>query len=493
MAKFNKAVITKRGDNEIARAVSNLDTITFTRIGISSTVYDYSTLKDLTKIAEVSSIPINNVTKKDTNYVNITAILTNENLQNGYYIETLGLFAKNKAGEEYLYSLTTAEVSDFIPADRNITKSKIYIDFVSYVGASQNVDVKTNMQGILYREDIENVVYKSDIANVVYKSEVDAIAEKYIQRSSSKNLLVNSTFLSTVTEGAEIFSKAGIYKFKDMFFGYSQYAQQTNYTVSFHPDGCSFLEINNVAGKTGTSYIMTYFVPPQILSGKKGTLSFLINTAFKSAKITVSITENQNVTEKSFILTPQCQKIELTTTFLHKAVSNVIIGDLVYIKITLSDANNTLIPGESIYITQLQYEVGEKSTPYIQKSHFEENNEVLNYIFPIPKGVQRLTPEASIYGYLPFYGLKPAKSTCYVNNFFEEGVDYRVYDMKFGEYYSKHLVSGFVQYTRSYVNTGMAYLQFRNVKDGQHVILPERLNVETLTRNSYISYYHNEN
>ncbi len=155
MAQFNKTVITNKGLNAIAKAVSNNDIIKFTKFKISDTKYKYNDLINLSDVSSKSTIDVEKVSIMDDETVELYSILSNKNIEAGFYIETIGLFAIDSNGNEYLYSVTTAEVADYLPKYEGVSIANIYICLCIKVGQSEVVSVQTVMKGFVNDDEFQ--------------------------------------------------------------------------------------------------------------------------------------------------------------------------------------------------------------------------------------------------------------------------------------------------------------------------------------------------
>ncbi len=87
-------------------------------------------------------------------------IMTNEALDNGFFVRELGVFAEDPdTGEEQLYSYTNAgEQPDFLPAGGGATLVENVFDLYTVVGNAQNVTAKINDYiTIATKQDIDEI------------------------------------------------------------------------------------------------------------------------------------------------------------------------------------------------------------------------------------------------------------------------------------------------------------------------------------------------
>ena len=124
---MGELVVTNKGKELITKLIEGSETINFTRIKTS--IHDYSSdnLEDLTDIEEVrQESMISSVEKTDNTVVEVIAMINNNALQEGYYIKTIGLYAKDSNDNEILYGVSIAgKYADYMPAYGGKTVSSI--------------------------------------------------------------------------------------------------------------------------------------------------------------------------------------------------------------------------------------------------------------------------------------------------------------------------------------------------------------------------------
>ena len=76
------------------------------------------------------------------NAVNVHGIIYNTDLQNSYYLRTLGLYANDPDEGEILYSVTATEVGDYIPTPNGNNITTAIIDILTEIS-----DAEVNLSG----------------------------------------------------------------------------------------------------------------------------------------------------------------------------------------------------------------------------------------------------------------------------------------------------------------------------------------------------------
>lgn len=195
---FNNAVMTNAGARLLTRAQAGEIRIEFTRIAVGSGSYTAAekTLDALQKQTALKSLK-NSYTLSDIDVfsdysVKVTALITNQDpvtgqtlVTAGYYINEMGLFAKEKDGEdstEVLYSITTTsgENGDFMPPYNGYNPAQITQDYFATVNNSAEVTIVSTGAALLaedankIRDDATKRKYKLGIDNgLIYIQEVD--------------------------------------------------------------------------------------------------------------------------------------------------------------------------------------------------------------------------------------------------------------------------------------------------------------------------------
>ena len=147
---MGELVETNKGKELITKLIEGSETINFTRIKTS--IHDYSSdnLEDLTDIEEVrQESMISSVEKTDNTVVEVIAMINNNALQEGYYIKTIGLYAKDSNDNEILYGVSIAgKYADYMPAYGGKTVSSISYKLITKVDNAEQVNIEINPAAI---------------------------------------------------------------------------------------------------------------------------------------------------------------------------------------------------------------------------------------------------------------------------------------------------------------------------------------------------------
>ncbi len=198
---FNNAVITNSGARLLTRAQAGELKIEFTRIAVGNGEYteDEKTLSALQiqmdLKASQNSYPISDLEVYSDYSVKVTALITNldpvtgKTLVNaGYFINEMGLFAKEKDGEpdtEVLYSIavTAGDNGDFMPPYNGYNPAQITQEYFATVNNSSEVYIQTAGAAALaedvisIRQDVERL--KQNGAAGQYSDQIQYHAGEY--------------------------------------------------------------------------------------------------------------------------------------------------------------------------------------------------------------------------------------------------------------------------------------------------------------------------
>lgn len=147
MASYKKTVHTDKAFALIGKMVAgDISKLEFTKIKVSDKDYSKHTEDELKKLTALEQIKqetsVSEKTPVGDNAVNIHGIIYNTDLQNSYYLRTIGLYANDPDEGEILYSVTATEVGDYIPTPNGNNITTAIIDILTEIS-----DAKVNLSG----------------------------------------------------------------------------------------------------------------------------------------------------------------------------------------------------------------------------------------------------------------------------------------------------------------------------------------------------------
>jgi hypothetical protein len=151
MGKYNGAIITSAGQNLIAQAIAQGQTVTFTTMQASSNAYPSSTdFEALTSLIDVeATADISYAGVYNNNVVQISARIDNTGVETAYLINTLGVFAQVGSATPILLAVITAVTPDQMPVyDANNPSAFIYNVQITVQNA-ESISVSVNPAGTI--------------------------------------------------------------------------------------------------------------------------------------------------------------------------------------------------------------------------------------------------------------------------------------------------------------------------------------------------------
>lgn len=177
---FNSAIMTNSGANLLLRAQFGEIRIEFTRMAIGNGVYDeeeksLNALQERTELkSEKNSYGLSDIHIHSEKSIKLTALITNQDpvteetlIEEGYYINEIGLFAKERDNDdspEALYSIavTSGGNGDFMPPYNGFNPAEIIQDYYVTVNNSAEVTIKSNMGAPALADDLQALYRRVD-------------------------------------------------------------------------------------------------------------------------------------------------------------------------------------------------------------------------------------------------------------------------------------------------------------------------------------------
>lgn len=191
MANFSNLALTVNGIKALLRAQIG-EKLTLSKIGLGSgSTTNGTNLTSLVTpklIIPISEKEIN----EDSGYMTISAIMTNENITEGFYWRETGLFFEDSNGNDVLfaYACVTNNEYDYIPAysDQRYLK---YVRIADIVTGSADITIKET-QGLLYVDTLTFESFKKEIKEAMENIESNSLTNKD-EDGNQRQLVVNGT------------------------------------------------------------------------------------------------------------------------------------------------------------------------------------------------------------------------------------------------------------------------------------------------------------
>ena len=165
MAAFGASFLTQKGLNLIAKAQAGQAAIKFTKAAAGDGAYsDGESLAGLTELkSKVQEMPINDVLVVNGNTVYLKFVITNMadslQLDRGYYVKEVGIYAQDPDEGEILYAVAVAvnEQWDYMPAYNGLHAATILMEFYTEVCNASSVQIVSVQGTYALREDFEQL------------------------------------------------------------------------------------------------------------------------------------------------------------------------------------------------------------------------------------------------------------------------------------------------------------------------------------------------
>ena len=180
MAQFYAAVMTNDGAALLAAALAGTAKIEFTTLVAGDGEYTegeraVSALQQRTALkSQKQSVPFSSIVVETDTSVHLTAALDNEELLAGYYVREVGLYAVDALNENatpVLYSITVAEVADYMPPYNGLTPTTIVQEYYATVDNSANVTIEAGAGAYALADDLADQVAKEAAFETAQASE----------------------------------------------------------------------------------------------------------------------------------------------------------------------------------------------------------------------------------------------------------------------------------------------------------------------------------
>lgn len=194
MAEFRKMILTNKGQNLIAKLINGSSGVRFTRLALSSTAYTDAQIPTLTSITGVKqTADVSRTVKLSTAAVKLEGAVTNDNLNTGYTLNTIAVYAADPDEGEILYSVAGANVAGYVPAYNGVTVSGVYITVTTTVSNADNVDLTVDPAAVATIGDVEALAKQiSDLQAFVgytdsdiYGVEVDFVNKRFTRLAAA--------------------------------------------------------------------------------------------------------------------------------------------------------------------------------------------------------------------------------------------------------------------------------------------------------------------
>lgn len=204
--------ITDNGQKLLTRIAAGETTAVFTRIGTTDDQYTDDELQHLSALKNIcQQTDIANVDVKDDTTIVISGYVDNQELEKGYYVTAVGIFAKAQGEDEILYGVSRVSNRPFLP-EYTETLTGISIRLTLKVGNSSNITVNvdettslTTGEFYAYRRDFDEALLRIEFPQFEdYSSEeteLPALEDAVGQIVSGKRITVLFRYIKASLKG----------------------------------------------------------------------------------------------------------------------------------------------------------------------------------------------------------------------------------------------------------------------------------------------------
>lgn len=146
MSAFKQGVPTERGLALLAKAIAGTATLDFTKIAISEDELGEN-LSTRTHIGTIKQekVGVSVILNEENSTVSVSASVSNDELQKGYYVRNIGLYANDPDEGEILYSISVADESvstlDWMPAFTGGGVASLSVDLVVDLSGTSDMTI----------------------------------------------------------------------------------------------------------------------------------------------------------------------------------------------------------------------------------------------------------------------------------------------------------------------------------------------------------------
>ena len=183
MAQFYAAVMTNDGAALLAAAIAGTAKIEFTTLVAGDGEYTegeraVSALQQRTALkSQKQSVAFSSIVVESDTSVHLTAALDNEELLAGYYVNEVGLYAVDALDPDavpVLYSISVAQVADYMPPYNGLTPTTIVQEYYATVDNSANVTIEAGAGAYALADDLADQVAKEAAFETAQAAETEA-------------------------------------------------------------------------------------------------------------------------------------------------------------------------------------------------------------------------------------------------------------------------------------------------------------------------------
>lgn len=344
-----KLIYTDEGITLMADLVAGKDNVIFSKVKTSD-MFNMGNVKQ--------SFDVEKVKKISSNQVIVSATLNNVELQEGYYIRSVGLYVTNKKNEEILYAYTNIKDNpDYMPEISDNTVTKINYKFDTMVNNSDRVQLEiVGGNGVTMNEFQETTDELKNQDVIIEKKIEDLKSELKYEKAKGTGTDIQLTLPENIEDG------------------YIKYfiASEDNNKAATNINDIPLYEPNSTNApklKAGEPYQLYYDTDHFFIRSGKSDLSFVTATSDKIWKGYSSVDKEGNKIDGTF-------NLNFITATSDKILSGYYGSDINGNRITGTRKLGNL----SIYSTTVNLNFTGRADSYIMRTKTNSKDETVRYI-----------------------------------------------------------------------------------------------------------------
>ena len=213
MATYNTPLITTQGLSLLKAEIAGNDSVTFTKIVFSSDDYSQTADSSVQALTTLSSLDLTATARSFTDVngnLKIRGVANNQNTTSAFYIKTYGLYGKNKAGNEMLIAVSTAQNANFVPAYNGKQTNQIAYTFNIAISSTNNITLSSSTDVSVTQADIATInnAVNSNASSLTAQQSSYAGSASSAINSNASNIASNSTNISSLQSSVSTNSSA---------------------------------------------------------------------------------------------------------------------------------------------------------------------------------------------------------------------------------------------------------------------------------------------
>lgn len=155
MADWTGAIMTNKGRTLEAKVMAGKCKLELTKLKVGDgTTSDIESMTDL--VSPKANIGISSITPSDTGVCDVEGIITNTDLEKGFYMRELGVFAADPDDGEILYAVMTDSHADYLQAKGSSTALSVGLHMQVIITNADDVTAVLDPEGLLLRQDLDS-------------------------------------------------------------------------------------------------------------------------------------------------------------------------------------------------------------------------------------------------------------------------------------------------------------------------------------------------